>query len=166
MDAIYRWIYLNDNVWISIKISLMFVAKVPINNIPALVQMMAWRRSGDKPLSEPVMDSLLTHICVTRPQWVNPQKHHWSPIECQFQLSLYILILVKFEGSIKIIAHLHFSRSHFSTLEIVHVIEIALWHDKASSMLHSQYHGCWWPGNSRSQGIYNHAPVSVPVCLI
>ena len=32
---------------------------------------MAWRRSGDKPLSEPMMDSLLTHICVTRPQWVN-----------------------------------------------------------------------------------------------
>ena len=32
---------------------------------------MAWRRPGDKPLSEPVMVSLLTHICVTRPQWVN-----------------------------------------------------------------------------------------------
>ena len=32
--------------------------------------MMAWRRSGDKPLSEPMMVSLPTHICVTRPQWV------------------------------------------------------------------------------------------------
>ena len=32
---------------------------------------MAWRRPGDKPLSEPMMASLLTHICVTRPQWVN-----------------------------------------------------------------------------------------------
>ena len=32
---------------------------------------MAWRRPGDKPLSEPMMVSLLTHICVTRPQWVN-----------------------------------------------------------------------------------------------
>ena len=31
---------------------------------------MAWRRPGDKPLSEPMMVSLLTHICVTRPQWV------------------------------------------------------------------------------------------------
>ena len=31
---------------------------------------MAWRRSGDKPLSEPMMVNLLTHICVTRPQWV------------------------------------------------------------------------------------------------
>ena len=32
---------------------------------------MAWRRSGAKPLSEPMMVSLLTHICITRPQWVN-----------------------------------------------------------------------------------------------
>ena len=31
---------------------------------------MAWHRTGDKPLSEPMMLSLLTHICVTRPQWV------------------------------------------------------------------------------------------------
>ena len=42
----------------------------PINNIPALVQIMAWHRSGDKPLSEPMMVSLLMHICVTQPQWV------------------------------------------------------------------------------------------------
>ena len=32
--------------------------------------MMAWRRPGDKPLSETMMVSLLTHICVTRHQWV------------------------------------------------------------------------------------------------
>ena len=32
---------------------------------------MPWCRSGDKPLSEPMMVSLMTHICVTRPQWVN-----------------------------------------------------------------------------------------------
>ena len=36
---------------------------------------MAWRRTGDKPLSEPMMVSLLTHICVTRPQWVNALRH-------------------------------------------------------------------------------------------
>ena len=51
--------------------SMKFVPKGPINNIPALVQIMAWRRPGDKPLSEPMMVSLATHICVTRPQWVN-----------------------------------------------------------------------------------------------
>ena len=69
---------LNENVWIPIKISLKFVPKGPINNIPAMVQIMAWRRSGDKPLSEPMMVILLTHICVTRSQWV---KIH-SAIKC------------------------------------------------------------------------------------
>ena len=70
-DDIFKCIFLNENAWISLKISLKFVPKVRISNIPALVQIMAWRRPGDKPLSEPVMVSLLTHICVARPQWVN-----------------------------------------------------------------------------------------------
>ena len=55
-----------------IKISLKFVPMVRINNIPALVQIMAWRRIGDKPLSEPMMVNLLTHI--PRPQWVKLTK--------------------------------------------------------------------------------------------
>ena len=69
-DDTFKRLFLNENVRISIKISLKFVPKGPINNNPALVQIMAWRRSGDKPLSEPMMVSLLTHICVTQPQWV------------------------------------------------------------------------------------------------
>ena len=32
---------------------------------------MAWCRPGNKPLSEPMVVSLVTNICVTRPQWVN-----------------------------------------------------------------------------------------------
>ena len=76
-DDIFKWIFLNENVWISIMISLKFVPKGPINNIPALVQIMAWRRPGGKALSEPMMVSLLTHICVTRPQWVN-QSVSWQ----------------------------------------------------------------------------------------
>ena len=70
-DDIFKCIFLNENVWIPTKNSLKFVPKGPINDIPALVQIMAWRCPGDKPLSEPMMVSLLTHICVTRPQWVN-----------------------------------------------------------------------------------------------
>ena len=66
-DDIFKYIFLNENVWISLKISLKFVPRVPINNIPALVLITAWRRPGDKPLSEPMMVSILTHICVTRP---------------------------------------------------------------------------------------------------
>ena len=70
-DDILKCIFFNENVWILIEISLKFVPKGPIDNIPALVQTMAWRRPGDKPLSEPMVVSLLTHIFVTRPQWVN-----------------------------------------------------------------------------------------------
>ena len=51
----FKWIFLNKNVWILINISLKFVPKGPINNISALIQIMAWRRTGDKPLSEPMM---------------------------------------------------------------------------------------------------------------
>ena len=72
-DDIFKCIFLNENVWIPIKISLKFVPRGPINYIPALVQIMAWRRPGDKPLSEQMMIRLPTHICVTRPQWVKAQ---------------------------------------------------------------------------------------------
>ena len=51
-DDIFKCIFLNENAWISIKISLKFVPKGSINNIPALVQI----------------------ICVTRPQWVKDMK--------------------------------------------------------------------------------------------
>ena len=70
-DNIFERIFFNENVCISIEISLKFVAKGPINNIPSLVQIMDWRRPGDKSLSEPKMVRLLTHMCVTQPQWVN-----------------------------------------------------------------------------------------------
>ena len=70
-DDTFKRIFLYENVRISIKISMKFVPKGPINNCPSLVQMMAWRRPGDKTLSEPMMVRLLTHMCVTRPQWVN-----------------------------------------------------------------------------------------------
>ena len=70
-DDIFICIFLNENVWISLKISLNVVPKVLIDNIPSLVQIMAWRRPGDKPLPKPMMVRLPFHICVTRPQWLN-----------------------------------------------------------------------------------------------
>ena len=70
-DDTFKLIFFNENVRISIEVSLMFVTKCSIKNIPALVEKTAWRRPGDKPLSEPMMVRLLTHICVTWPQWVN-----------------------------------------------------------------------------------------------
>ena len=70
-DDNFKCIFLNENAWIPIKISQKFVPQGPINNIPALVQIMTCCRPGDKPLSWPMMVRLQTHICVTRPQWVN-----------------------------------------------------------------------------------------------
>ena len=72
-DDIFKRIFFHENVWISITISPKFVTKGPINNIPAIVQIMAWRRPGDKLLSEPMLVGSLTHICVTWSQWVKWQ---------------------------------------------------------------------------------------------
>ena len=62
MDAIsqttFSNAFFNEDIWIPIKISLKFVPKGPINHIPALVQIMAWRRSDDNPLYEPMIVSL------------------------------------------------------------------------------------------------------------
>ena len=57
----FKLIFLNENVSIWMKISLKFVPKGPVNNIPALV-----RRLGDKPLSEAMTVRSLTHMCVNR----------------------------------------------------------------------------------------------------
>ena len=70
MVDIFKCICLNEIILILIKISLKSVPKGPINNMPALVQIMAWHLPGDKPSSEPMMVRLPTHICITRPQWV------------------------------------------------------------------------------------------------
>ena len=40
-DVIFKYIFWNENFWISLEISLKFVPKVPIDNIPALVQIKA-----------------------------------------------------------------------------------------------------------------------------
>ena len=56
-DGTFKSIFLNEDIWISINISLTgkLVPKGQINNIPALIQIMAWGRPGDKPLSEPMI---------------------------------------------------------------------------------------------------------------
>ena len=54
-DDIFKCIFLNENEWLLIQLSLKFAPRSPIDNKPALVQAMAWRRTGDKLLPEPVM---------------------------------------------------------------------------------------------------------------
>ena len=54
-EDIFKCIFLNEKICILIKISLKFVPNGPIDNNPELVQIMAWCRKGDKPLSEPML---------------------------------------------------------------------------------------------------------------
>ena len=54
-DDIFISIFLSEDDKIPIQISLKLVPRSPINISPALVQVMTWRRTGDKPILEPVM---------------------------------------------------------------------------------------------------------------
>ena len=85
-DDIFKriFIFFNENVWISIKISLKFVPRGSINNIPASVQVMAWRRPGDKPLSEPMMVRLPMHMYASLGlnELTNPLSNHICGLWC------------------------------------------------------------------------------------
>ena len=70
-EDIFKWIFLNENVWIWIKFSLKLVPKGQINNISALVQIMAWHQSGDKPYCLNQWWLVYWHVCITRLKWVN-----------------------------------------------------------------------------------------------
>ena len=69
---------LNENVWIFIEIYLKFIPKGPVNDIPALIQIIACCRPDGKPLSELMMVRILTHICITQPQWLKTDLLHKS----------------------------------------------------------------------------------------
>ena len=67
-DNIFKCIFLNENVWISLEISLKFIHRIQLTIFQHWFR--CWQ-PGDKPLSEPMMVSLLMHICISWPQWVN-----------------------------------------------------------------------------------------------
>ena len=78
--AICQTTFSNASYWMEMYIfRFKFFPSGPIDNIPVLAKIMTWRRPGDMPLSEPMMANLLTHICVTWPQWV--KTHVTSPYE-------------------------------------------------------------------------------------
>ena len=82
-DDIFKRIFFNANVWTLIKISLKFVPKGRINNIQEFVQLMAWPRPGDNPLSEPMTDSLFTLVCIIyglHECSISNQTLYWHPI--------------------------------------------------------------------------------------
>ena len=130
---------MNENIWISIKISLKFVPKCLINNIPALVQIMAWRGPGDKPLSEPLMVRLPTHICVTWPQWVNSL----VPGRCSCNL---VLVIVRFILRLDILTICYEITLGWIPKDLTDylskLVQVMVWHHQATSHYLSQ---CW-PG--------------------
>ena len=65
--------------------------KSPIDNNPTLVYIIAWRRTGDKIFSEPMMSYLLTYIYVIRPQWV---KEWQSPSAVMPQRGPFLVIVI------------------------------------------------------------------------
>ena len=57
-DDIFRYVFMNEKFCILIRISLKVVPKCPIDNKPALAQIMVWCRTGSKPLSEPMLTQI------------------------------------------------------------------------------------------------------------
>ena len=54
-DDIYKHMFMNEKFCVLIEISPKFVPKDPVDNKSALVQVMAWHRTGDKPLAETIL---------------------------------------------------------------------------------------------------------------
>ena len=124
VDDIFKCILFYEDEIIQIQISMKFIPESPIDNKPALVQVMACRRPGDKPLSEPMMVSLPTHTCVTRPQWINDrhgfvwyrQKYTCS-VQSMWLLSIYICINVCLYACIHACMHVFL----YNEIEIVYM---------------------------------------------
>ena len=85
----------------AIKISLNFVPKGPVNNNSVFVKIMVWYRPNNKPLSEPTMVSLQTHIRISRPHWVKLQ---------------IVLCQIKFKPVVKRFNLYHHLATHYFTV--------------------------------------------------
>ena len=137
--------------------SLKFVPKGPINNYPSLVQIMAWRRSGDKPLSEPMMVSLLTHICVTRPQWVIVVYKL-----CQRFVSASVIIISNTKPSLLIYSrlkiHLWISPIYWNTLVFFRISQRL---DHYWQMAY-EHRCCWY----KEAGQFGWVPKTGALCII
>ena len=81
---IFKCFFLNANLWIVIQISIV----IPINNNTASVQILAGHRPDAKPFSEPMMVSLSTNMCVTRPQYVKYCQLVLYQQQCKYGLGI------------------------------------------------------------------------------
>ena len=118
----YEMYFLNENVWISINISLKFVPKAPIHNIQVLIYIMAWHRLGDKPLSEPMVVRLLAHICVFRLQLVH-MSHVWfiTLASCVLDHHIFHILFSSYHSCDKLSHHIYYELS-----EVIGLLYISL----------------------------------------
>ena len=111
-DDIFKCIFMNEKFCSFIRISLKFVPKGPINNIPAFVQIMALHLPGNKPLSEPMMtqciDSYMRHwgrwvkgTCVEIPLWIGLTKKSFEAdnVMCTWDVDQFRNIMDVMESS-------------------------------------------------------------------
>ena len=106
-NAFLEWKCLN------FEYSLKFIPKGPIDNNTALVQMMAWHRTGDKPLSESVMvmvgDAYMRHAASMSQNVCCPLKVHWAilckaywaimPVSCTIVLRRNLFMILKYHNN-------------------------------------------------------------------
>ena len=94
-DDVFNCIFLNENDRIQIQFSLKYVPRIPIDNKPALVQLMAWRRIGNKPLSEPILirfnDAYMRHYPLPRN----------AALICQLQYRCRWLLVIRGHKSVE-----------------------------------------------------------------
>ena len=78
-NDIFKRIFLKEKARFFTKISLKFVLKGPIDNNPALVKIMTWRRLGDKPLSEPTLTRFTdAYLCSPDESWNKQPSGQWN----------------------------------------------------------------------------------------
>ena len=122
-DDIFKCIFLNENLWILLKISLKFIPKVWIHNIPALVQIMAWRQPGDKPLSEPII-AYFAEVYMHHSASITYYKVNWS-VPSQY-LNQWLLVYWCIYASL--LMHICITRPHWvKELKDINLFHFHLW---------------------------------------
>ena len=120
---------------------------------------MAWRRPGDKPLTEPMMVSSLTHICVTRPQWVNEvaailYNGHISTVQpgkidyTVFTSELIFFCVFLYRMTQNVCPWAHFTQDFPMAIQIWLKFYLLLsncqWNDQCKKIVHSLTAVLWW----------------------
>ena len=112
-DDIFKYIFMHEKLFFSIRISLKFVPSGSIDNEPALVQVMAWRRTSDKPLSEPTLT-----------QFTDAYMRHWGVGVGGWGVNHCIVAFIS-NTVVQLISHLN-NRHKFLDIFLCYVV-VSLW---------------------------------------